>query len=117
MKIFNLLSLILAVVIFTGCAGKQEECVPTRVVETQKVYIAVPCESPKVKCDFKGNGFEPTTKLLACIVEQKRALEVCRSKPALVTKNGTIYKVDPAIIKKMGMDYVLDNIETLSIKE
>ena len=60
-----------------GCASKQTV---VSDIEIQKVYVPVKCEVPEVHCDFKGEGYTPTQKLLECIVLQKRALEVCRAK-------------------------------------
>ena len=74
MKIYNLL-LMLIVLVLSGCSCKEVE--PLRVIDTVYVNIPVKCVVPKIECNFKGNGYTPTVKLLECVVEQKRALEVC----------------------------------------
>lgn len=63
--------------LLVGCSSKQTV---VSDIEIQKVYVPVKCEVPEVHCDFKGEGYTPTQKLLECIVLQKRALEVCRGK-------------------------------------
>ena len=62
---------------FYGCA--QDECRPEvrTVVDVKEVVKSVPCVPPKIDCDFSGQSFVPVSKLLQCVVEQKRALEVC----------------------------------------
>lgn len=45
--------------------------------QTQDVYIPVKCEIPEISCEFKGEGFVPTEKLLDCVIKQKRAIEIC----------------------------------------
>ena len=61
-----------------GCADKTE-CRPEikTVYDVKEVTKTIPCNPPKIDCDFQGNDFVPAQKLLQCVVEQKRALEVC----------------------------------------
>lgn len=79
MKTLTLLFIGCLGMLLSGCSEKQE-CLP----EVQVVYktIEVPkvtsCKSPTVICDFSGDGYKPTKKLLECVVAQKRALEVCK---------------------------------------
>ena len=78
MKKIVLLMLIGCVVLsFTGCSNK--ECQPEikTVYDVKEVVKTIPCNPPKINCDFKGNNFVPAKKLLECVVEQKRALEAC----------------------------------------
>lgn len=86
MKIFKYLCVLLIVVSLSGCG---QECVPQPpvvkiVYKTKKMYVEVPCKVDQDAiardCDFDGKGFEPTVKLLQCIVSQKRALEACEGK-------------------------------------
>jgi len=74
MKIYKILIMVITILL-TGCSCKEPE--PIRVIETVYVNIPVKCILPKVKCDLNGNGYVPTVKLLECVIEQKRALEVC----------------------------------------
>jgi len=78
---FIILSMFLFLLLMAGCATKQE-CKPDIqiVYKTQDVYKEVPCGVPEVKCNFVGSGYEPTKKLLECVVEQKKAMAVCGKK-------------------------------------
>lgn len=79
MKIYSIIAILIAMFLFTGCCTKLP---PEQVItiETKIVKVPVPCEVPKLNCDFKGDGFVPTTKLLECLIQHKRALEVCSNK-------------------------------------
>lgn len=80
MKIFSICILL---ILLTGCVQKQcyqPDITPKVVVETIEIKVPVYCKIPKIKCDFTGDGFMPVEKMRQCIIEQKRALEVC-SKP------------------------------------
>ena len=58
---------------FSGCSWCET------IVEVPKPYaVPTPCEVPKVNCKFSGDGSEPVVRLLECIVEQKKAMEVCQ---------------------------------------
>jgi len=86
MKAYNIFlfigSCFMMMFIFKGCACKEPEPVIMykTIIETKDVYIEVPCKVPVVKCDFKGDGYTPTVKLLECISEQKKAIESCNKK-------------------------------------
>lgn len=74
---------ILAIVLLTGCSNKP--CEPKVVTEIKYIDRPVAVEVPvkckiaqDVRCDFKGDGFMPTTKLLECIAIQKRVIESCK---------------------------------------
>ncbi len=79
-KYAALIVLFSVVTLFTGCGSK---CPPTPepivkiVYKTKEVKVEVPCKLPEIDCDFVGEGFVPTEKLLQCVVTQKRALETC----------------------------------------
>jgi len=77
MKKISLCLSIILLLVFTGC-GSKEPVVPKIVYKTVEVKVPVYCKVPKVTCNFKGSNFEPTIGLLKCIVEQKKALDVCR---------------------------------------
>lgn len=77
MKRLSLYLSIFILILFTGC-GSKEPVVPKIVYKTVEVKVPVYCKVPKIACDFKGTNFEPTIGLLKCIVEQKKALDVCR---------------------------------------
>lgn len=82
----NLSSILISLVIgymFISCSYKEvkEEFKPT-ATKTQVVEKVVPvaCKIPKLDCDFSGNNFAPTQKLLECVILQKKILNDC-SKP------------------------------------
>lgn len=77
MKIF---SIFLTLLLFAGCASTVCEQQPLEakvVVKTVEVKVPVACKVPKINCDFSDDGFMPIEKMRQCIIEQKRALEVC----------------------------------------
>jgi hypothetical protein len=83
-KIFSLIMLVFAGLYFAGCIFDSPEpckpCPPPQVTiqyKTQYVDRPVPCPDQNVTCNFKGEGYTPTQRLLECVVLQKRALEVC----------------------------------------
>lgn len=54
---------------------------PERLVVKQEVVekkVIVGCQLPKIECEFTGEGFTPTEKLLDCVQKQKKALELCQ---------------------------------------
>ena len=79
MKIFNKCILFIPIVlIVTSCTMQ-----PTKLIkekEIEYVGIPVPCEVPEVICDFSGEWLEPTEKLIRCISEQKKVIEICSGK-------------------------------------
>lgn len=68
--------LLLLGIVMVGC-GQQPEPEPMIKIKTEYVYKTVPCVVPKINCEFSGEGYTPTKKLLACVIEQKKALELC----------------------------------------
>lgn len=74
MKIFSILLIALAL---TSCAGTTPPANEVIVYKYKDVMIPVPCDTD-VKCDFSGEGYVPTKKLLQCVIEQKHALDYCK---------------------------------------
>ena len=74
-----ILSLLLISTIFSGCCigtCKPEIKYVDRPVE---VKVPVKCSTPDVNCSFKGDTYTETIGLMIeCIVELKRANEVCK---------------------------------------
>jgi len=77
MKIFNIVLITLVGLVFIGC-GDPQPPKPTIVYKTKIVYKSLPCKVPEVKCDFSGKGFDPTVKLLECVILQKHVLDSLR---------------------------------------
>ena len=76
MKIYKIVAIIMLMTLFIGCCPKVEPEIRT-VYKTKEVKVPVKCEVPKVICDFSGEGFTPTIKLLECIKEQKEIIKRC----------------------------------------
>lgn len=84
MKIFNklkpvhlLISIsLVTTVVFTGC-GNSEPLPPVVKYKTVIKKVPVKCEPPEIRCEFKGEGVTPISKLIECIAKQKKALELC----------------------------------------
>jgi hypothetical protein len=82
MKILNskLLTLISFSIVIVGCSNTTttEQLQPCSAkVETVEVKVPVACQIPKVTCDFSGENFEPTQKLLDCLILHKKLLKAC----------------------------------------
>lgn len=85
MKIFSI-SLFFIIVLLSGCAStKVKEVKGETVVKIEKVkeYVIEKCNVPDNLCEFSGNGFIPTEKLLNCVVTQKHYLDICSGKKVL----------------------------------
>ena len=84
MKTYNRIVLIMALgglLMLTGCSTPPTKPVPPTIVteyKTVEVYVHKPCDAPMPNCDFKGDGFEPTVRLLECVVKLKRTVEYCK---------------------------------------
>lgn len=68
------ISNLLIVLFFLGCSK------PIKIVNKDQVIekkVMVKCPIPKIDCDFNGEGFEPTKKLLECVIKQKKVLDLC----------------------------------------
>lgn len=62
-----------------GCSSKEEVKPCVSKVEVVKEYVPVACDVPDVNCEFSGDNFTPTQKLLECVVLQKKALDLCKN--------------------------------------
>ena len=60
---------------FSGCSAKEKIIYVDRPVPYS---VPVKCVIPEVVCSFDGNGSEPILRLLECVVDQKKAIEVCK---------------------------------------
>lgn len=76
MKIYNLILIALTMLLITGCASDSLKPTSMKDIVVEK-KVAVACEVPKVECDFKGELFEPTIKLLECVKVQKEVIRIC----------------------------------------
>lgn len=85
-KIWFILSTVLASIVGIGLAVMMSGCTttidtPERLVVKQEIVetkVLVGCKLPKIECEFTGEGFIPTEKLLDCVQKQKKALELCQ---------------------------------------
>lgn len=68
---------LLSVFILLGC--RQEEALKPSSCKAQVVekVVVVGCPIRKVDCEFSGENFEPTKKLLECVKLQKMVIEEC----------------------------------------
>lgn len=59
-----------------GCSARQpvETKVITRI-ETVEVKVPVKIDIPEIDCEFSGEGTVPMTKMLECIILQKRVID------------------------------------------
>lgn len=80
MKYITYLLVPIIAIIFSGCFDQQPKPIPEPVIVTKVVKVKVPvrCIVPKVTCDFSGKGYEPTVRLLECIVKLKKSIKVCQ---------------------------------------
>lgn len=78
MKIFSLLFIGL---MFIGCgvSYKQLPAEKVPVTQIQEKVVVKSCPIPDLSqvCNFTGEGFVPTEKLLNCVVAQKKVLDSC----------------------------------------
>lgn len=77
--VFFILFILLSI---TGCGTTTYKKLPSEkvvVTETKEVYRVEKCDVPNLSsiCDFSGEHFTPTEKLLNCVIAQKRALDIC----------------------------------------
>jgi len=89
MKYYIILSALIAM-LFTGCGVEPKPCVPktvTKVIyKTKIVKVPVPCDMKKPTCDFKGDGYEPSIRMMECIVTQKKVIDACLKPKKTVTE-------------------------------
>ena len=70
-----------ALLVLTGCSTPTTKPVPPTIIteyKTVEVYVTKPCDAPMPTCDFSGDGFEPTVRLLECLTTLKRTLKYCQ---------------------------------------
>ena len=85
MVIYKIICLIFVSLFLVGCATtKIKQLSGETVVKIEKVkeYVVEKCHVPDDLCEFSGEGFIPTEKLLNCIIIQKRYLDICSGKIA-----------------------------------
>ncbi len=75
----------IGLLVFTGCATKQEvvTCEPEirylTEYKVQKVNVPVKCKIPEYDCNFNGNSSgDIVAGMLQCIKKQKEIIELCR---------------------------------------
>lgn len=71
---YNVISFWLIALFFLGCTK------PIKIINKDQIVkekVMVKCSIPKIDCEFSGENFEPTKKLLACVIKQKKAIELC----------------------------------------
>ena len=59
-----------------GCSSRQP--VETKVItrtETVEVKVPVKIDIPEIDCEFSGEGTVPMTKMLECIILQKKVID------------------------------------------
>lgn len=98
MKIF---SIILLTLFLVGCG---EEIIRTeylRDVDTVEVYKPVPCKVEGFTCDFTGDNYIPTYKLLTCVIMQKKIIEICTGKNNEVGVNSSTDEISRYLNKKL----------------
>jgi len=93
MKILKNIALVLEALMFigvvlaissllTGCSTTPPP--PETVIVTKYKEVKVPVrmkyDIPEIKCDFSGKGYEPTTKLLDCLMKHITVIETLRKK-------------------------------------
>lgn len=84
MKIFSIS--LFFIILLNGCASTKVKEVKGETVvkiETVKEYVIEKCVVPDNLCEFSGEGFEPTEKLLNCVITQKHYLDICSGKKLL----------------------------------
>lgn len=77
MKIFSLIFILLFLV---GCSTVEVRREQVLVDNPIEVGVPVPCKVDGLTCDFTGENYIPTYKLLQCVIVQKRIIEICSGK-------------------------------------
>lgn len=80
MKILSSILLLCSIVILSGCGKEPEPTIITKIEVQEKIVESNTCKIPEITCDFQGEGFEPTKRLLECVILQKRYLDICTGK-------------------------------------
>lgn len=76
MNTLHLLLLLSMFLFLFGCGARQP--VETKVItrtETVEVKVPVKIDIPEIDCEFSGEGTVPMTKMLECIILQKKVLD------------------------------------------
>ena len=76
MYITRFLLLLSILFLLFGCSARQsvETKVITRI-ETVEVKVPVKIDIPEIDCEFSGEGTVPMTKMLECIILQKKVID------------------------------------------
>lgn len=75
------IAIISLIILLNGCGEQTDPLKPTSTkVQIVERKVIVACEIPKIECEFSGEGFIPTKKLLECVKIQKEALRICTEK-------------------------------------
>ena len=75
-KILKICLIVFAVFLLAACADKQEVVYVDRY---KTVKVPVMCKTPDVECDFNRTTYtEVVGAMLECIVDLRRANEVCK---------------------------------------
>ena len=76
MYITRFLLLLSILFLLFGCSARQpvETKVITRI-ETVDVTVPVKIDIPEIDCEFSGEGTVPMTKMLECIILQKKVID------------------------------------------
>lgn len=77
MKIFSFIFILLFLV---GCSTVEVRREQVLVDNPIEVGVPVPCKVDGLTCDFTGDNYIPTYKLLQCVIVQKRIIEICSGK-------------------------------------
>ena len=76
MYITKFLLLLSILFLLFGCSARQP--VETKVItrtETVEVKVPVKIDIPEIDCEFSGEGTVPMTKMLECIILQKKVID------------------------------------------
>ena len=76
MYITRFLLLLSILFLLFGCSARQP--VETKVItrtETVEVKVPVKIDIPEIECEFSGEGTVPMTKMLECIILQKKVID------------------------------------------
>lgn len=76
MYITRFLLLLSILFLLFGCSARQP--VETKVItrtETVEVKVPVKIDIPVIDCEFSGEGTVPMTKMLECIILQKKVID------------------------------------------
>ena len=76
MYITKFLLLLSILFLLFGCSTRQP--VETKVItrtETVEVKVPVKIDIPEIDCEFSGEGTVPMTKMLECIILQKKVID------------------------------------------